>query len=211
MKILIADDHAVVRRGLRVMIHEEYPHAQIGEVANAESLLSEIGKEAWTVVICDMNMPGRSGLDALSQLRQLAPQVPVLIMSVYPEEQYAVRVIRAGAAGYLSKDSLDTELPAALRQVMKGKKYISADTAEKLAEAVQSPNDKKAHEMLSDREFDVFKGLAAGKSVSEIAEQLSLGVTTVSTYRSRILQKLSVPNNAALIRYALEHHLFEGS
>ncbi|MFT4024061.1 MAG: response regulator transcription factor [Flavihumibacter sp.] len=211
MKILIADDHAVVRRGLRVMIQEEYPHAQIGEVSNAEALLSEITRQPWTVVICDMNMPGRSGLDALSQLRQLAPHVPVLIMSVYPEEQYAIRVIRAGAAGYLSKDSLDNELPAALKQVLKGKKYISADTAEKLAEAVQAPHDKKPHELLSDREFDVFKELAAGKSVSEIADQFSLGVTTVSTYRSRILQKLSAPNNAALIKYALEHRLFENS
>ncbi|HOA37353.1 MAG TPA: response regulator transcription factor [Flavihumibacter sp.] len=211
MKILIADDHAVVRRGLKVMILDEYPHAQIGEVSNAESLLAEITRQDWQVVICDMNMPGRSGLDALTQLRQLAPQIPVLIMSVYPEEQYAVRVIRAGAAGYLCKDSLDAELPVALRQVTKGKKYISPDTAEKLAEAVQSPHDKKSHEMLSDREFDVFKGLAAGKSVSEIAEQLSLGVTTVSTYRSRILQKLAVPNNAALIKYALEYRLFENS
>ena len=211
MRILIADDHAVVRRGLKLMIHEEYPHAHIGEVSNAESLLSEVSKQEWNLVICDMNMPGRSGLDALSQIKQLAPQLPVLIMSVYPEDQYAVRVIRAGAAGYLSKDSLDTDLPSALRQVAKGKKFISPETAEKLAEAVQANTDKKPHELLSDREYDVFKGLASGKSVSEIADQLSLGVTTVSTYRSRVLQKLAAPNNAALIKYALENKLFDNT
>lgn len=208
MKILIADDHAVVRRGLRAMIHEEYPHAQISEVSNTEALLAEVVHQEWNLVICDMNMPGRSGLDALSQIKQIAPNLPVLIMSVYPEDQYAVRVIKAGAAGYLGKDSLDEDLPTALRQVLKGKKFISAETAERLAEAVQTPNGKFAHETLSDREFDVFKGLAAGKSVSEIADQLALGVTTVSTYRSRILQKLSLPNNAGLIKYAMEYGLF---
>ncbi|GAO42768.1 response regulator [Flavihumibacter petaseus] len=210
MKILIADDHAVVRKGLKLLILESYPHAQVEEVANTEALLSEVVTKDWQLVICDMNMPGRSGLDALSQIRQIAPQLPVLIMSVYPQEQYAVRVIKAGASGYLGKDSLHEELPAALRQVLKGKKYISAEAAEKLADAVQGKSQQDApHESLSDREFDVFKGLAAGKSVSEIADQLSLGVTTVSTYRSRILQKLQLTNNAALIKYALEHRLFD--
>ena len=207
MKILIADDHAVVRKGLRQILLEEYPSAQIGEVADAENLLSEVIKGDWNIVICDMNMPGRSGLDALTQIKQVAPQLPVLIMSMYPEDQYALRVLKAGASGYLGKDNIHDDIIKAVQTVKLGKKYITATIAEKLANALGEDSATQPHEHLSDREFDVFKLLAAGKAVSDIASQLSLSATTVSTYRSRIMEKMHMKSNAELTRYALEKTL----
>jgi DNA-binding NarL/FixJ family response regulator len=207
IKILIADDHAVVRKGLRQILLEEYPSAQIGEVADAENLLSEVIKGDWNIVICDMNMPGRSGLDALTQIKQVAPQLPVLIMSMYPEDQYALRVLKAGASGYLGKDNIHDDIIKAVQTVKLGKKYITATIAEKLANALGEDSATQPHENLSDREFDVFKLLAAGKAVSDIASQLSLSATTVSTYRSRIMEKMNMKSNAELTRYALEKTL----
>jgi two-component system invasion response regulator UvrY len=208
IKILIADDHAIVRKGLKQLIAEEFPSVIIGEVAETESLLSEVVSNTWDLVLCDMNMPGRSGLDALTQIKQIAPNLPVLIMSMYSEEQYAVRVLKSGASGYLSKDAIHEDLLKAIHLVLKGRKFITPTIAEKLAEAVHTKEGVLPHETLSDREFDVFKLLAAGKSVSEIAEQICLGVTTVSTYRSRILQKMKISNNAGIIKYAIENQLF---
>ena len=154
-----------------------------------------------------MSMPGRSGLDALRQIRQSAPSLPVLIMSMHPEDQYALRVLKAGASGYLNKESIHDEVIKAIHTVLLGKKFITPAVAERLAEAFDSDNGQQPHESLSDREFDVFKLIAAGKSVSEIAQQLSLSVTTVSTYRARIMDKMRMRSNAELTRYALEKHL----
>lgn len=204
LNILIADDHAVVRKGLKQILLEEYPSANIGEVADAETLVAQVMNDGWDIVICDMNMPGRSGLDALSQLKQVAPNIPVLIMSMYPEDQYALRVLKAGAAGYLGKDSIHDEIIKAVQTVMLGKKFITPTVAERLANAYRDDSAQQPHELLSDREFDVFKLLAAGKSVSEIASQLSLSSTTVSTYRARIIEKMNLRSNAALTRYAIE-------
>ncbi|HKZ68325.1 MAG TPA: response regulator transcription factor [Chitinophagaceae bacterium] len=207
LKILIADDHAIVRKGLKQLLLEEYPSAIIGEVADTEGLLKQVITNDWNIVICDMNMPGRSGLDALAHIKQVAPDLPVLIMSMYPEDQYALRVLKAGAAGYLQKESIHDDIIKAVQTVQLGKKFITPSIAEKLADAFHKNSDKQPHELLSDREFDVFKLLASGKSVSEIAAQLSLSTTTVSTYRSRILEKMGIRSNAELTRYALEKKL----
>lgn len=207
INVLIADDHAIVRKGLRQLLHEEYPTSKIEEVGDAESLVAKVISNKWDVVICDMSMPGRSGLDALHQIKQLSPSLPVLIMSMYPEDQYALRVLKAGASGYLGKDTIHDELIKAVQTVLLGRKFITPTIAEKLADAFNTDSDSLPHEFLSDREFDVFKLLASGKSVSEIAEQLSLSVTTVSTYRSRIMEKMNMRSNAELTKYALEQKL----
>ncbi len=207
LKILIADDHAIVRKGLKQLLLEEYPSAVIGEVADTEGLLKQVMNNGWNIVICDMNMPGRSGLDALAHIKQVAPDLPVLIMSMYPEDQYALRVLKAGASGYLQKESIHDDIIKAVQTVKLGKKFITPSIAEKLAEAFHNNTNKQPHELLSDREFDVFKLLASGKSVSDIANQLSLSTTTLSTYRSRILEKMGIRSNAELTRYALEKKL----
>jgi len=207
IRILIADDHAIVRKGLIQILLEEYPTAKIAEVEDAEQLIHKAVTEEWEVVICDLSMPGRSGLDALHQLKQVSPRLPVLIMSMHPEDQYALRVLKAGASGYLGKDTIHDDLIKAIQTVMLGKKFITPSIAEKLADAFNTDSDLLMHETLSDREFDVLKLLASGKSVSEIAEQLLLSVTTVSTYRSRIMKKMSMHSNADLTRYALEKGL----
>lgn len=205
MRILIADDHAIVRRGLKELLLEHYPFAEIAEASNVEELVSLVmNKQDWNLVICDMNMPGRSGLDAIMQLRDIAPGLPVLIMSMYPEDQYALRVLKSGAAGYLTKETIHDEIGKAIETVTRGKRYITLSLAEKLADSVNRETEKPAHEVLSDREFDVFKLLASGKTITEIAQQLSLSSTTVSTYRSRIMEKMKMKSNAELARYALE-------
>lgn len=207
IRILIADDHAIVRKGLKQVIIEEFPSAMVEEVGDVESLIKQVMKGEWDVLICDISMPGRSGVEALHQVKQINPHLPVLIMSMHPEDQYALRVLRAGAAGYLSKDTVHEDLISAIHTIRLGRKFITPSIAEKLATALESDNGKQLHEYLSDREFDVFKMLAEGKSVSEIAEQLSLSATTVSTYRSRILEKMSMRTNADLTRYGLEKKL----
>ena len=207
IRILVADDHTVVRRGLRQILLEGFPGALVEEVGDAEDLIKNVVKSTWDVVISDLSMPGRSGLDALQQIKQLHPNLPVLILSIHPEEQYALRVLKAGASGYLSKDMAPDELVNAVKKVMLGKKYITASVAEKLAATLDQDHSKPLHEYLSDREFNVLKMLAAGRSVSEIAESLFLSVTTVSTYRSRIMAKMNLKNNAELTLYSMEHKL----
>ncbi len=207
IRILVADDHTVVRRGLRQILLEGFPGALVEEVGDAEDLIKNVIKAEWDVVISDLSMPGRSGLDALQQIKQLHPNLPVLILSIHPEEQYALRVLKAGASGYLSKDMAPDELVNAVKKVMLGKKYITASVAEKLAATLDQDHNKPLHEFLSDREFNVLKMLAAGRSVSEIAESLFLSVTTVSTYRSRIMAKMNLKNNAELTLYSMEHKL----
>ncbi len=207
IRILIADDHAVVRKGLKQILLEQYPSAEIGEAEDAEKLIALTINEKWDVVICDMSMPGRSGLDALSQIKQVSPKLPVLIMSMYPEDQYALRVLKAGASGYLGKETIHDDIVKAIETVRIGKKFITPGIAEKLANAFDGGSSHQLHENLSDREFDVFKLLASGKSVTEIGEQLSLSATTVSTYRSRVMEKMNMRSNADLTRYALENGL----
>jgi DNA-binding NarL/FixJ family response regulator len=207
MKILIADDHAIVRRGLKEILLDEYPSSIIGDASDAEELLKKVFQEHWDLIISDLSMPGRSGLDALKQIKQAFPKLPVLIMSIYSEDQYAVRALRAGASGYFNKNSIHEDLFKAIESVRKGKKYITPAVAEKLADAFPTGGTEQPHQLLSDREFEVFRLLASGKTVSEIAYQLSLSANTVSTYRSRILEKMNLHSNSELIRYALEQRL----
>ncbi len=207
IRILIADDHAIVRRGMKQILLEQYPSADVAEAGDAETLVAKVVEGGWDIVITDMNMPGRSGLDALHQIKQIDPSLPVLIMSMYPEDQYALRVIKAGASGYLGKETIHDNLVNAIETVRKGKRFITPSIAEKLADAIDTAKKSEPHELLSDREFDVFKLLANGKSVTDIATQLSLSATTVSTYRSRILEKMQMKSNAELARYAVENKL----
>ncbi|MEO6488945.1 MAG: response regulator transcription factor [Ferruginibacter sp.] len=207
LRILIADDHSVVRKGLRQILLEEFPTAHIEDVPDAEEMIKKVMNSTWDVIVSDMSMPGRSGLDALQQIKQIYPDLPVLILSIHPEEHYALRVLKAGASGYLSKGSASDELVKAVQTVLLGKKYISASVAEKLASSFSSDSGKPVHELLSDREFDVMKLLAAGKSVSDIAEILSLSVTTISTYRARIMTKMNLKTNSDLTKYAIESNL----
>ncbi len=207
LRILIADDHTVVRKGLKLILKEAFPFAEIEEVSDAEDLYKRVIKSKWDVVISDISMPGRSGLDVLQQIRQDQPKLPVLILSIHPEEHYAMRVLKAGASGYLNKDSASEELVKAVNQLLLGKKYITAAVADKLASSLDQDYSKLSHENLSDREFEVLKLLASGKSVSDIAKQFSLNVTTISTYRSRIMEKMNLRTNADLTLYAIENKL----
>jgi DNA-binding NarL/FixJ family response regulator len=207
MRILIADDHAIVRRGLAEILLEAYPSAHIEEVGDADTLFMRTIHGEWNIIISDLMMPGRSALEALQQIKQFSPKTPVLILSIYPEEQYATRVLKAGASGYLNKDIAPKELVNAVQRILQGRKYIQPSVAEKLADELDVNVDKPLHELLSDREFDVMKQLASGKSVSEIAESLSLSPNTISTYRGRIMEKMNMRANAELTRYALEKRL----
>jgi len=206
-RILVADDHIVVRKGLKQILLDAFPSAQIDEVGDAEDLLKKITLEEWDVVITDISMPGRSGLDVLQQIRLDHPKLPILILSVHPEEQYAIRVLKAGASGYLNKDSAPEDLVKAVNRVLMGKKYITPSIAEKLATTLEQDSEKSPHEYLSDREFEVLKMLAAGKSVSDIASQISLSASTVSTYRARIMIKMNLKTNADLTLYCIEQKL----
>lgn len=208
LRILIADDHTVVRKGLRQILLEEFPTAEITETADAAALFLKVLREEWDVVITDISMPDKSGLEVLQQIRRDQPRLPVLILSAHSEDQYAIRALKAGASGYLCKDSASDELVIAIRRILMGKKYITSSLAEKLAFHLdQDDSDRPAHETLSDREFEVMKFLASGKVVSEIASQLCLSVTTISTYRARILTKMNMKTNYDLTRYAMENNL----
>jgi len=207
IRILIADDHSIVRRGLKEILLEEFPDAYIKGVSDGMELLREARGGLWNIIISDLSMPGRNGLEVLKQLKEEFPVLPVLILSMHPENQYAIRVLRAGAVGYLTKESASEELVNAVKKIISGKKYITPDVAEKLAEILESDSRLDLHETLSDREFDVLKMIASGKTVSEIAYSLSLSVTTVSTYRARILFKTKMKTNAELTHYAIENRL----
>jgi DNA-binding NarL/FixJ family response regulator len=191
--------------GLIQILKDEYPAAEIKEVADGESLVKEVMKNDWDLVISDLDMPGRSGLEALEQIKIIKPDLPVLILSIFTEDLYAVRVLKAGAAGYLNKNAAPYELIKAVQRISLGKKYITPEIAEKL---LMNPDaEKKPHEMLSNREFEIFKQLALGKTVSQIADALSIALTTVSTHRSRIMDKLGLATNSELTRYALANHI----
>lgn len=207
LHILIADDHAIVRRGLKELLLEEYPSAIFGEAENADELIQKVKEKKWDLVICDINMPGRSGIDALQEIKQIVPGLPVLIMSMYSEDQYSLRAFKAGASGYLGKETVHYNLIKAVQTVLKGRKFITPSIAEKMVSTLDDIKEKQPHEYLSNREFEVLKLLASGKSVSSIAETLSVSITTVSTYRARILEKMRMTSNAELIRYMLEKKL----
>jgi two-component system invasion response regulator UvrY len=207
MNILIADDHAIVRKGLILILKEEFPSASVFEAANSKGVFEQVGLHTWDVILLDISMPGRNGLDILKQLRLDAIKAPILMLSMHPEEQYAVRVLKAGASGFLNKESAASELIAAVQKVISGKKYISPSLAEKLAEGFDINYDKLKHELLSDREMQVLQLIAQGNTVSEIADNISLSVNTISTYRARILEKLHLNNSAELTRYAIDNSL----
>jgi len=207
IRILIADDHTIVREGLRQIMAETGDMTVTAEAGNGQEALDKILREDFDVVVLDIAMPGRSGLDILKDIRAYRPKLPVLVLSMYPEEQYAVRVLRAGADGYLTKESAPNDLITAIRRLYEGKKYISSSLAEKLAFSLEMHSTRPPHEMLSDREYQVLCRISSGKTVKEIAEELSLSVKTISTYRSRILEKMAMKNNAELTYYAVQNHL----
>jgi len=207
IRILIADDHTIVRRGLKQILLEEFSSAFIDEAADAEVLLKKVMKEEWDVIITDLSMPGRSGMEALQQIKLYYPKLAVQVLSGHSEEQYAIRVLKAGAFGYLNKESAPEELVKAVHRVLLGKKYITPSIADQLIMGLDKDNEKLPHENLSDRELEVFMLIAKGKAVSDIATQMSLSVTTVSTYRARVLEKMNMKTNAQLTIYAMENKL----
>jgi len=209
LQILIADDHAVVRRGLRQIITETSDMVIAGEATNGREVLSKVRATGYDVVILDITMPGIDGMDTLAQLKSEKPGLPVLMMSMHPEEQYAVRALKAGASGYLTKESSPEELVAAIRKVTSGGKYVSSSLAERLASVLHESTHSLPHEILSDREYQVMCLIATGKTVTEIATKLSLSVKTISTYRSRILDKMKLKNNVELANYATQNHCIE--
>ena len=209
IEILIADDHAIVREGLKQIVAETADIVVADEATSGHEVLEKVLKNEYDVVILDISMPGRGGVDILKQMRGQKPHLPILILSMHPEEHYAVRVLKAGAAGYLTKESAPDELLTAIRRVSSGRKYVSPSLAEQLAFDLERDAEKPRHETLSDREYQVMCLIGSGKRVQEIAEQLCLSVKTVRTYRSRILEKMKIKNNAELMHYAIKHGLVE--
>lgn len=207
IRILIADDHSVVRRGLKQILLEEFPDAFITSVSDGNKLIQKARAEEWNIIISDVSMPGRSGLEVVKQLKEEFPKLPVLILSMHPEDHYAIRALKAGASGYLTKDSASDELVNAVRKILSGRRYISSNVAEKLAETLKQDTSKMLHETLSDREFHVMKMISEGKRLTEISDSLSLSITTISTYRSRVLEKMNMKTNAELTFYAIKHKL----
>lgn len=209
MRILITEDHAVVRQGLKLILADHFKKAVFGEARNATEALDLVWKEKWDVVVLDITLPGRSGLEVLKEIKRSRPKLPVLILSMHPEDQFAVRLLKAGAAGYLTKESAGEELVGAIRKVVAGGRYISPALAERMASYLTIDVRKAPHERLSDREFLILRMIASGKQVSQIAEEICLSVATVSTYRARILGKMDMKNNSELTRYALEKELVD--
>jgi len=209
IKVVVVDDHAVVREGLKRIIAENDGMMVSGEAADGFEAMQVIKKEHCDVVLLDITMPNKSGLDVLKELHAESPRLPVLVLSMHPEDQYALRVLRAGAAGYVTKESAPAKLVQAIRKVVRGGKYVSPTLAEKLVTDLEADNDRPPYEILSDREYQVLCLIASGKTVSEIGEELALSVKTISTYRVRILEKLRMKNNAELTRYAIKESLVD--
>lgn len=207
MNVLIADDHAILRKGLIEILNETFRSLHYFEASNGIEALQITRKESLDLILLDISMPGRNGLETLKQIRADGIQTPILILSVQPEDQYAIRVLKAGASGYLNKDSAPEELINAVNHILNGRKYISLDIVDKLAQSLSHPLDQPLYSKLSDRELQVLKFIASGKTVSEIGLEISLTVNTISTYRARILEKLELRNNAELTRYALDNEL----
>jgi two-component system invasion response regulator UvrY len=209
LRILIADDHPIFRHGLKQVLAAQPDVVAVGEAENSEKALELARKQRWDVVVLDITMPGRGGLDVLKELRHERPKLPVLILSASPEDQYAVRVLKAGAAGYMTKERALQELIRAIRKVLQGGKYLSESLAEKLAFDLETDSGKPLHETLSDREYQVMRMIVSGKTVKQIAAQLHLSVKTVSTYRARTLEKMKMKTIAELARYATQNHLID--
>ncbi len=209
IKIFIADDHPIVLQGVRQMLSTINDVMVVGEARNSTELLDKLVKTSCDILIMDIKMPDRNGLDLLLQIRHDYPHLAVLILSMYPEEQYGPRYLRAGAAGYLNKESSSNELINALRRITDGAKYISPNLAEALLSELEIEHPEVAHEVLSDREFEILCRIVAGKEIEEIAAELCVSTSTIRTYKSRILQKMQMKNKTELIRYALSHHLIE--
>ena len=209
IKILIADDHAIVREGLKQIVGEEKDILVAGEAENSSKLMELLEKEKWSLVVLDINMPGKSGLEALKDIKNLYPDLPVLILSMFSEDQYGLRAIKAGASGYLKKVSAPNELVAAIRKIISGGKYINPSLAEKLAEKFESTKKELLHEKLSDREYQIMCNIALGKTAEEIAQELSLSINTIYSYRNRILEKMSMRSNVELTQYVLQNKLVE--
>ena len=207
--VLIADDHAMVRAGIRQFLEQDAQIARVGEAASGRETLDMLRSAAWQLVLLDINMPDRSGMDILRHIQSGFPDVRVLVVSGYPERHYATNVLKAGAMGFLAKDSLPEELRRAVTSVLAGRRYVSAALAEQLVTQLDQDGDRPAHERLSEREFQIFYKLAAGRTATDIAQELSLSVKTVSTYRSRILEKMQFTSNADLTAYALRNELIQ--
>jgi DNA-binding NarL/FixJ family response regulator len=207
IRILVADDHAIVREGLKQIVADTPDMIVAGEASNGQEALNKALKDDYDVVLLDITMPVRNGLDTLKEIKGQKPELPVLILSIHPEEQYAVRAIKAGAAGYLTKESAPEELITAIRKVSGGGKYVTSSLAEKLAFILELGAEKPLHQVLSDREYQVMCMLASGKTVQEVAKELLLSENTISTYRSRVLRKMKMKSNAELISYAIHNGL----
>jgi two-component system, NarL family, invasion response regulator UvrY len=207
MKILITDDHAVVRQGLKQILAEEFTRAEFGEATNAQEAIDRVWKEHWDVVVLDITMPGRSGLEVLKEIKKSRPKLPVLVLSMHPEDQFAVRILKIGASGYMTKESAPNELVGAVKKVIAGGRYVSPSLAEKMASYLAIDVHTPPHERLSDREFLVLRLIASGKTPTAIAKDLALSVKTISTYRMRILEKMNMSNNAELTHYAIQNQL----
>jgi DNA-binding NarL/FixJ family response regulator len=209
MKILLTDDHAVVRQGLKLILADHFKHAVFGEARNAQEAFARVAKEKWDVAVLDVTMPGRSGLEVLKEMKRLRPKMPVLVLSMHPEDQFAVRMLKTGAAGYLTKESAGEELVGAIQKVVAGGRYISSSLAERMASYLDVDVQKAPHERLSNREFLILRMIASGKAVGQIGRELSLSVKTISTYRARLLEKMDMKNNAELTHYAVQNSLVE--
>jgi two-component system invasion response regulator UvrY len=209
IRIFITDDHSLIREGFKKILNDEKDISIIGEAGNAGDTMNFVLNNSLDILIRDLNLPDKSGLDLLKELKSMKPEVKILILSMHPEDRFAMRVLRAGASGYVTKVSAGEELVRAIRKVFNGGKYVSESLAEMLAFEIQGGMDKPIHEILSDREFQVLQMIASGKTLAEISELLSLAVTTVSTYRARILEKLNLHSNAELIHYAITNKLLD--
>jgi two-component system, NarL family, invasion response regulator UvrY len=206
IRVLIVDDHAIVRRGLRALLSDEFRGAAFGEASDARQALDQLRHKAWDIALLDITLlPGKGGLDLLKELKAHWPRLPVLVLSAHPEDQFAVRALKAGAGGYMTKESAPEELPKAIRKILAGGQYVSATLAEKLALGVRTDLTRTPHETLSDREYEVMSRIGAGKTVTEIASELTLSVKTISTYRARVLEKLGVKNSAEIVQYAIRN------
>ena len=206
-RILIADDHEIVRRGLRQILTDEFPKLVVGEAANARDAVEAVRKQSWDAALLDINMPGRSGLDVLEELKQLRPTMPVVMLTAFPEQDYAVRAFKLGASGYVTKSSASDELLTALRKALTGGRYVTASLAEKLAASIAGDSPSTPHETLSNRELQVLRMIAQGRTIKEIAAELTLSEKTIGTYRTRLSEKMGLSTNVELTRYAIQHKL----
>jgi DNA-binding NarL/FixJ family response regulator len=209
VNVIVIDDHPIVRQGLKQILLEEPDMGVFGEARNSQEALELIRKRDWDIVVLDITMPGRGGLDVLKEIKHERPRLPVLILSIHPEDQYAVRALKAGASGYLNKESAPEELVQAIRKILRGGKYVSSAFAEKLVSNLGTEAETPLHETLSDREYQVMLMIASGKTTSEIAEEMALSMKTVSTYRARILEKMGMKSNGDLTYYVIKNNLIE--